>query len=196
MKEWKVDMISMSFGFLQRSRPGYTKLEIALRCAAQNNVLLFAAASNNGGRSGRAFPAREKNVICVHSTDTNGNRSDFSPTATKDELNLATVGEAVTPEEYCNGDAVAIKSGTSFATPIMVGIAGFLVMYIRLHIEDGASLVGQRSMENLLRKVAQKGLNGRERDGYWFVDLSLDKDCLFGKAPAMVKSTIEDILNS
>ncbi|KAL2281026.1 hypothetical protein FJTKL_12132 [Diaporthe vaccinii] len=198
--KWKVDMISMSFGYPTCSIPGYSNLEAALEYADCSGVLLFAAASNNGGRRGRAFPAQENNVICVHSTDTNANRSSFSPTPVKSKLNFATVGECVEsawPEHLCNGKSVvAIKSGTSFATPIMVGVAALLVRYIRLHIPDAKEVVGQRKMENLLRKVAKKGPDGEERDGYWFVDLSLFDDSLFGKEKIFIDSTIRDILNS
>lgn len=193
-------MISMSFGYPTCSISGYPKLVAALEYADYSGVLLFAAASNNGGRRGRAFPAQEKNVICVHSTDTNANRSSFSPTPVKSKLNFATVGEGVEsawPERLCNDKSVvATKSGTSFATPIMVGVAALLVRYIRLHIMDKKAVVGQRRMENLLRKVAQKGPDGEERDGYWFVDVSLFDDSLFGKDKAFIDSTIRDILNS
>ncbi|KAH8777847.1 hypothetical protein F5883DRAFT_696801 [Diaporthe sp. PMI_573] len=139
---WKVDMISMSFGYPKRDIPGYTELEAALK----------------------------------HADFRDGVKSAWS-------------------EHLCNGDAVAIKSGTSFATPIMVGVAALLVTYIRLHIPDRAEAVKQRSMENLLRKVAQKGPDGEERDGYWFVDLSLFNDSLFGKEKEFIDSTIRDILN-
>ncbi|TQN65315.1 Subtilisin DY, partial [Colletotrichum shisoi] len=93
--EWKVDIISMSFGFPDRDIEGYVELENALQNAYANNVVLFAAASNSGGKLGRSFPAREPEVIAVHATDANGNRSHFSQTATDYDINLATVGEAV-----------------------------------------------------------------------------------------------------
>ncbi|KAF2973268.1 hypothetical protein GQX73_g289 [Xylaria multiplex] len=95
VSEWKVDIISMSFGFPTRDIEGYVDLERALANAYANKVLLFAAASNNGGQLGRSFPARDHTVIAVHATDANGNRSSFRPTAIDDDISIGTIGEAV-----------------------------------------------------------------------------------------------------
>ena len=138
-------MISMSFGFSTSYMLEYDELEAALKEAAHYDVLLFAAASNSGGREGRAFLACEESVICVYCTDTYGNPSDFSSTAVTNGYNLATVGEGVAsawPATLCDGEEVTevdgytsvTKLGTSFATPIMVGIAAMLVAYVRLHL--------------------------------------------------------------
>lgn len=209
---WNVDIISMSFGFPTRMIDGYDELEHAIKHAYYRDVLLFAAASNSGGQLGRAFPAREANVICVHSTDARGNRSPFSPTAVPQDVNLATVGEAVSsawPMHLCSGDGhaagdegedgifSAVKSGTSYATPVMAGIAAFLLLYARLRLPASASLLKIRSrMIMLLQRIAQKGQGGGLRDGYYFVDVSLYADSLFGKDKALIDQTIKDILNS
>ncbi|KAH7025646.1 uncharacterized protein B0I36DRAFT_293233 [Microdochium trichocladiopsis] len=202
VKVWKVDIISMSFGFPSRDIEGYSELERALKQAAYEDVLVFAAASNSGGRLGRAFPARERNVICVHSTDNLGNPSPFSPTA--QGISLATVGEAVKaawPSHLCPADAVedtTHKSGTSFATPIMVGIAATLMLYARLNLSSvqAAALKQQQQMENLLCRVATKTPGAPLRGGYHFVDMSLYGDSLFGKEKAYIDATIEDVLRS
>jgi hypothetical protein len=156
---------------------------------------------------GRAFPAREPTVIAVHSTDANGNCSDFNPTAVPEDINLATVGEAVEsawPVHLCdeaeNPSCVAHKSGTSFSTPIMAGIAAFLLAYARTHLsrEQAAALRSHKRMRAVLRRVAEKGMGGgeyRPRDGYHFVDLSLYADSLFGKSKDFIDLTIGDILN-
>ncbi|KAL1860721.1 hypothetical protein Daus18300_009064 [Diaporthe australafricana] len=204
---WKVDMISMSFGFPTRTIDGYDELEDAIKRAYCENMLLFAAASNSGGQLGRAYPAREANVVCVHSTDARGNRSPFSPTPSPHEVNLAAVGEAVDsawPVHLCGGaeegeDDVysTVKSGTSYATPIIVGIAAFLLLYARLNLADSAHLLKRRSrMIALLQRIAQKGHGGSLRDGYYFVDVSLYNDSLFGKDKVFIDQTIEDLLNS
>ncbi|OIW32350.1 pfs domain-containing protein [Coniochaeta ligniaria NRRL 30616] len=209
---WKVDVISMSFGFPTRAVDGYDELEHAIKHAHYHDVLLFAAASNSGGQLGRAYPAREANVVCVHSTDAHGNRSRFSPTATPEDVNLATVGEAVEsawPVHLCCGDEQAApeegeegaycraKSGTSYATPIMAGIAAFLLLYARLNLPDRAHLLRNRShMIALLQRIAQKGQGGGTRDGYHFVDVSLYNDSLFGKDKVYIDQIIGDILNS
>lgn len=204
MDVWNVDVISISFGFPTRAIDGYYELEHAIKHAHYRDVLLFAAASNNGGQLGRAYPAREPNVVCVHSTDVHGNRSPFSPTAAPEDVNLATVGEAVEsawPVHLCCGDEHAAyytaKSGTSYATPIMAGIAAFLLLYARLNLPDRAHLLRSRSrMMALLQRIAQKGQGGGPRDGYHFVDVSLYNDSLFGKSKVYIDQTIGDILNS
>lgn len=202
---WNVDMISMSFGFPTCSIDGYSKLESALKNAYAKDVLLFAAASNSGGQLGRSFPAREPTVIAVHATDANGNRSRFSPTPLNDDANLATIGEAVESawpvhlcDEISNPDCVQIKSGTSFATPILVGISAFLLMYARANLPDKApALRSQKWMRAVLKRLAEKGAGSANqlRDGYYFVDLSLYKDSLFGREKDFINATCRDLLN-
>lgn len=202
----------MSFGFPTCQIDGYEELEQAVEHAYYRDVLLFAAASNNGGQRGRAYPAREANVICVHSTDARGNRSPFSPTAVPQDVNLATVGEGVIsawPMHLCSSDErgeadegedgmySTVKSGTSYATPIMVGIAAFLLLYARLSLPESAKLLKKRRrMIMTLQRIAQKGQGGGLRDGYYFVDVSLYADSLFGKDKALIDQTIKDILNN
>lgn len=146
--EWKVDIISISFGYPTNQMEGYDQLENAILYAYSKRVLLFAAASNSGANLDRAYPARDPHVICVHSTDSNGNRSRFSPTPLAQQSNLATVGEAVEsawPVKLCNTETnsqcVQWKSGTSSATPILVGIAAFLLQYARIHLPDKAHML-------------------------------------------------------
>ncbi len=201
---WNVDIITMSFGFPSRAVEGYDKLAQAIKHAHYRDVLLFAAASNSGGQLGRAFPAREGEVVCVHSTDALGNRSSFSPTAVPEDVNLATVGEAVEsawPMHLCDADEgtveyTACKSGTSYATPIMAGIAAFLLLYARLHLPESAHLLkGRRHMVALLQRIAQKGQGTGLRDGYYYVDLSLFEDHLFGKDKLYIDQVIRDVLH-
>lgn len=194
----------MSFGFSTCAIEGYGEFESALVNAYANDVLLFAAASNSGGKLGRAFPAREPTVIAVHATDANGNRSRFSPTAATDDINLATVGEAVEsawPVQLCDETAnpysVKYKSGTSYATPIAAGIAGFLLLYARVHLsEKAAALKSQKRMKAVMKRLAEKGAGYKPRDGYHFLDVSLYADSLFGKDKALVDLTIRDLLSN
>ncbi|PNP58294.1 hypothetical protein THARTR1_01809 [Trichoderma harzianum] len=103
--KWNVDIISLSFGWPSTSFEGYEELEDAIDRAHGKKILIFAAASNSGGKLGRAYPASSSQVICVHSTDTLGTPSRFSPTAEPDNLNFATVGESIEsawPMLLCN----------------------------------------------------------------------------------------------
>jgi hypothetical protein len=200
--EWKVDIISMSFGWPTRSIPGFSELQAAINTASEQNVIMFAAASNSGGRQGRAYPASSPKVICVHSTDVNGGRSSFSPTASPDRINLATVGESIQsawPESFCddsNPECVKYKSGTSYATPIAAGIGAFLMQYARLHLTaDAAEMMKQQDrMEAVLKRIAERGLSYRPRDDYYYIELSRSPANLFGKEKKFVDLTIEDIL--
>ncbi|KAL7792392.1 peptidase S8/S53 domain-containing protein [Trichoderma afarasin] len=200
---WEVDIISMSFGFTTCDMDDYHELEDALANAHAKRVLLFAAASNSGGKQGRAYPARDQNVIAIHATDTDGNRSKFSPTALSHDINLATVGEAIESAwpTYLPGNSdskfLRCKSGTSYATPIAAGIAGFLLLYTKINLPDKADgLKSRRRMQALLKRVAEKEVGQTARDGYHFIALSLHRDSLFGKGKHYIDETIRDVLNT
>lgn len=193
----------MSFGFPTCNMDEYHELEDALANAHAKRVLLFAAASNSGGKLGRAYPARDQNVIAIHATDTYGNRSTFSPTALSHDINLATVGEAIESawpvylSDNSSSKALRCKSGTSFATAITAGIAAFLLLYAKIHLPDTAdALKSRRRMQALLKRVAEKEVGQTARDGYYFIDLSLYSDSLFGKSKEFIDETIRDVLNT
>lgn len=194
----------MSFGFPTRNIDGYSELERAIENAYSKRILLFAAASNSGANLDRAYPARDQNVICIHSTDANGNRSKFSPTAISDNVNFATIGEAVEsawPVQLCDENLdttyVKYKSGTSFATPIAAGIAAFLLQYAKLHLtKDHVYMLKRHSgMKAVLRKITKKSEESKNRDGYHYIALSLYPDNLFGNDEAFIKYTIINALN-
>jgi len=204
VNDWKVDIITMSFGFPTRSIDGYKNLERALENAYSKHVLLFAAASNGGANMDRAYPARDQNVICVHSTDASGNRSRFSPTAILHEINFATIGEAVESswpihlcEESPNSPAIRYKSGTSYATPIVASMAAFLLQYARLHLtEHYVELLKRHSgMKAVLRVISRRSGRSKGRDDYDYLALSLHPDNLFGKKETVIKDTITDALD-
>jgi subtilisin family serine protease len=201
---WKVDIISMSFGWPTRDFDDYDKLEAAIDHANTQRVLMFAAASNSGGRQGRSYPARSPNVICIHSTDTEGNASKFSPTASPDDMNLATVGESIKSAwpyylrvEESNHLGVTYKSGTSYATAVAAGIGAFLLHYARLHLPEEAYILKRRDrMMALLKRVAQRGENYQPRDGYYYIELSLSPENLFGQDKEWIDYEIGRILKS
>ncbi|KAH7165314.1 hypothetical protein EDB81DRAFT_249744 [Dactylonectria macrodidyma] len=205
VQEWKVDIICMSFGWPTRNFDGYDELEAAIYNANSKGVLMFAAASNNGGRQGRAYPARSSSVICIHSTDTYGVASAFSPTASPDDMNLATVGESIKsawPLSLCdqelNPACVAHKSGTSYATAIAAGIGAFLLQYARLHLppKKAVALKRRDRMMAVLKRVAERGQSYNPRGGYYYIELSLNPDNLFGKDKAYIDLVLEDILTN
>lgn len=193
----------MSFGYPSKQIQNYNELENAILHAHSKSVLMFAAASNNGANLDRAHPARDPHVICVHSTDANGNRSSFSPTAIEHDLNIATVGESVQsawPIHLCNAkltqDYSKYKSGTSYATPILVGIAAFLLQYVRIHLKDeeACMLKRQYKMKEVLLKISEKTQKSSTRDGYNYVSLSLFDDILFGRRKESIDATLRELL--
>lgn len=185
----------MSFGWPSEDFDGFELVDEAIDAAYSNKVLMFAAGSNSGGKTGRAYPASSPHVICVHSTNTYGSASDFSPTAEHNAVNLATVGESVQSAWPSAPDGIASRSGTSYATPIMVGIAAFLLQYARIHCSAkvARSLKRRDKMEALLQRVAMRAhtRNDRQRDDYFYVQLSLQKHNLFGQTLEYINGEIE-----
>lgn len=195
----------MSFGWPSSHFEGYYDLEAAIDKAYGKKVLMFAAAANSGGRLGRAYPASSSQVICVHLTDTYGNASNFSPTAEPNAINIATVGEWVQsawPMLLCcdelNPKCVESRSGTSYATPIIAGIAAFLLQYARLHLQESEALALKRKerMEALLKRCAERGSNYKPRDEYFYIELSLDAHNLFGRKLEWVNYEIRKTLET
>jgi len=112
---------------------------------------------------------------------------------------LATVGEVVESawpvhlcDERTNPTFVKYKSGTSYATPIAVGIAAFLLQYAKMHLEENQLLKLKRlsRMKAVLRKITQKSQESRRRDDYDYIALSLYSDNLFGKAEGFIKTRL------
>ncbi|KAK2778722.1 pfs domain-containing protein [Colletotrichum kahawae] len=196
--KWNVDIISMSFGYPTNQNQGYQKLRDSIDHASSKHVLLFAAASNNGRNSGIAFPAREEKVIAVRATNNRGKLSSFSPTPCRGTVNLATIGKAVSVASLGNGPsnqcpAHEIRSGTSYATPIVAGMAAFLLLYTRKKMPDLESRVKDpRIMKLLFQEVARVG--NVALDDYDYVYMSLSQDRLFGKKKEYVEDKIRDIL--
>ncbi|KAH8803318.1 hypothetical protein F5884DRAFT_739629 [Xylogone sp. PMI_703] len=131
VEQWKVDIISMSFGI----REYHELMGTAISNALNKRTLLFAAASNDGANLGRAFPAQYPSVFCIHSTDGNGNPSNFNPTASETDVNFSLLGEHVSSHwpAGMNGhdQTVNVMSGTSVATPIAAGLAASVLSFVR-----------------------------------------------------------------
>ncbi|RAK72160.1 S8/S53 family peptidase [Aspergillus fijiensis CBS 313.89] len=145
LSEWKVDIISMSFGIREHSPP----IKEAIANAIHSQTLLFSAASNDGGNLGRAFPAQYPGVFCIHSTDGHGNPSMFNPTADDKDVNFSLLGECVSSHWPVNqdgrGQTVKVLSGTSIATPIAAGLATSVLSFVRQqdqYIKPGSESLG------------------------------------------------------
>jgi len=129
--EWKVDIITMSLGF--RSMHG--NIKEALNYANYKGVSVLAAASNEGGRYGIAWPARDPAVICIHAADGYGSRCSFTPSS-EEGREFSVLGCAVKsywPLHLGKGEEV-LRTGTSSATPIAAALAANFLEYIGARI--------------------------------------------------------------
>jgi hypothetical protein len=160
VEECDAHIISMSFGFEDE----HDLIDSAIERAVQKGKLIFAAASNNGGISGRSRPARNEDVICIHACDGKGNKGDMNPDPLGDATNFTTLGVAV-PLKWRRKDVW--KSGTSFATPIAAGFAADVLEFARhkckLKPEKLKIMHKRRGMQAIFREMAKK------RDHYDFV---------------------------
>ncbi|KAL9063223.1 MAG: hypothetical protein Q9161_009578 [Pseudevernia consocians] len=162
--EWKVDVITMSFGI----REYHERIKIAISTALHNNILMFAAASNDGANLGRSFPAKYPGVFCIHATDGNGNPSTFNPTADEKDVNFSLLGENVSSHwpagKKGHNDSVNIMSGTSVATPIAAGLAASIISFVRQQERDlpaGSDLLGSwindvHAMDAILKHMVRQ----------------------------------------
>ncbi|KAF3480194.1 intracellular serine protease [Arthroderma uncinatum] len=142
--EWKVDIITMSFGI----RENDADMENAISEAAKKDILLFAAASNDGLFHKRTFPAANyKEVFGIHSMDSNGVSSKFNPKPYRTAFNLTSLGEDVV-SDWPSGVARA-RSGSSIATPI---IAGFVASVLAFVQQQETSLLGKPSILSWLKR--------------------------------------------
>ena len=146
----------MSFG-LEKDHDGMTE---AILQAASKRIIMFAAASNNGGNQDVTFPARRDEVICIYSTDGQGNSSGCNPTGPKGSngYHFATLGAAVKsawPRHLPGGHTSKRMTGTSFSTPIAAAVAACILEFARMHriADDLYKLL--RSREGMLLVLPQ-----------------------------------------
>ena len=122
--EWaienKINIINMSFGGSEKSKI----LEDALQMAYDNNILIFAAAGNDGKASNDTilYPAKYKQVVAVGAIDKNEVRAEFSSVGPDLEL----VAPGVDIESTLSDGLYGNKSGTSMAAPHATGVAALL----------------------------------------------------------------------
>jgi len=133
--ELGVDIINLSFG-LERED---TDVQQAIREAVCQNIIIFAAASNDGGNTGVMYPARKDEVICIYATDGIGSPFTGNPTRLKTSCyHFAALGVGVKsswprglqgPAPKSSEPSERRMTGTSCATPIAAGIAACIIEF-------------------------------------------------------------------
>ncbi|KAF4447233.1 hypothetical protein F53441_9220 [Fusarium austroafricanum] len=122
---WQVDVISIASGFER----DHALMRRAIKRAASDGTVVFAAASNYGNIRQVTFPARMQDVICVYCTDGRAKVSQsINPAAqTTKSRNFAILGEGVSVPPSIREQL----TGTSVATSIAAGLAGRLLDFSR-----------------------------------------------------------------
>ena len=123
--EQGANVINISGGQLAVSAESDKLLANAVRLCHENNVLIVAAAGNDGCNC-LHVPAALESVLAVGAMDTQGNPIGFSNWGEAyQNQGILALGENVLGA--IPGGGTAAKTGTSFATPIVSGIVALLL---------------------------------------------------------------------
>jgi hypothetical protein len=182
----------MSFGFRDPS----ALIDDELKRAINQDILVFAAASNAGGNLPRSYPAFRDQVFGIHSTDYMGNPSKFNPSPLKD-ANLSIIGELIeaawpSKEQTSSSRHPVTRtrrmSGTSFATPVAVSIVALLLDYFRQTMQTEVTILKMKEFNGMRRVLA---LIYTERQGYHYIN-----PCIFlQQSQEDIKASIRNALN-
>ena len=140
--EQKVNIINMSFGLNTYSKA----LEEAIRAAAEEGILIVAAAGNTGDR-GVQYPAAYEEVLAVGSVDKQGEVAEHS--AKGEEIEIVAPGELVRTTGFLGTERVS--SGTSLAAPQVAAVASLIwerdpgvpADFVRDLLKESANLYGE-----------------------------------------------------
>jgi subtilisin family serine protease len=147
--DWGADIISLSFGYpkevLVKGEPVISNA--ISRALAQKNqqLLIFAAASNGGPHDMEMFPANSPSVISIRGSDAKGWLERFNALPDSDGIkSFMTLGQYVPGARLSseNDKGEVYESGTSSATPIAAGIAAIILGYARLHEQEVKERLG------------------------------------------------------
>jgi serine protease len=107
------DVVNMSIGVGESDT-----IKSALGYAANNDVLMFASAGNDGSR-GVGFPASDDRVVCVSAVDENEELASFSQYGPNVEI----TGPGVDVLSTVPDESYDTASGTSMSSPSVAGVA-------------------------------------------------------------------------
>lgn len=175
----EVDIITMSFGLDDHDSRSHS----AILEAYAKNIIMFAAATNEGVNYDVAYPAKCEQVICVFSTDGLGNASGRNPIPMgSSSHHFATLGEAVKSAwpadlqpEGSKKEMERRMTGTSFATPITAGIAACVLEFACINHMDDETYKTLRCRSGMHKVFAQKLADHKQELHYIHRGSSLEK---------------------
>ncbi|MGF1591215.1 MAG: PatA/PatG family cyanobactin maturation protease [Pleurocapsa sp.] len=144
----KANIINISSGQLTPSGEAYPILADAVRYCSENNVLIVAAAGNDGCNC-LHIPGALPSVLAVGAMNSQGIPLDFSNWGDRYQTQgILAPGENILGATPNGGTAV--RSGTSYATPIVSGIAALLMS---LQLKQGQKLNSHAVRAALLKSA-------------------------------------------
>lgn len=120
--EQECDIINLSLGAPASMEKKFPLSRAAVKKAYAKNIFMFAASGNDGGNS-VAVPARWNEIFCISAIDHNNKRANFSNIGP--EVDFSNIGTDVVSTYV--GNSYASISGTSQATPGIVGVAALIL---------------------------------------------------------------------
>lgn len=151
-------VINISGGELDSSGEPHPLLDKAVRLCTENNVLIVAAAGNDGCQC-LHVPAAISSTLAVGAMDAKGLPLKFSNWGETYQNNgILALGEKL--QGAAPGGGVATKSGTSFATPIVSGIVA-LLLSIQTQRGDKSNpyAVREAILQSAYRCIPSEGLD-------------------------------------
>lgn len=182
---WRAKIINLSIGFdrdkldsLVQSGDNSEQILIhSLKYARQEDVVVFAAASNHANRKRHAFPACKPDyVLGINSTNGSSGRSWFNPLIQKYDHNLSILGEHIKSTwlqhdgqettKQVDGSVWKRQEGTSQATTIAACAAVLILQFGRQYGvgKNSKKLETFEGIRGILREMAKQATDQSFRD--------------------------------
>lgn len=160
--EWAIsqgaDIMSLSFGTLSP----IPRIKAAIDKAIDKGLFIVCAAGNRA-KAGVEYPAAYDNTIAVAALGEDGQIVNKS--ARGDELTIAAPGKNICSTYLNNG--YKRLSGTSMATPFVVGVIALMLAKHRQHGGQTPVETQQQLIEHLQKTAIDIAAQGRDADSGW-----------------------------